>query len=42
MVGEPLYEDKRIKIDYNPRSVEDHVLWIDEVTSYHNPRGVLR
>jgi hypothetical protein len=40
----PLYEDKQIKIEIHPTSIDDHILYIKEEgaeTPYLLPRGVL-
>lgn len=45
MVEPPLYQDKKIRIDYLSHSVEDHLLFIKpecgEEIGYIIPRGVL-
>lgn len=39
---EPLYQDGKLKIDYLPKCVEDHELFIKDRGSYALPRGVLQ
>ena len=45
MVEGPLYQDERLRIDYHPSSVEDHLLYIreraGEEINYIIPRGIL-
>ena len=45
MDEKPLYEDNLLKIDYNPRATDEHILFVkqnnEEKISYFIQRGVL-
>lgn len=44
MVEKPLYQDEKLKIDYLPNSIEDHLLYIkgnNEERNFVIPRRVL-
>jgi len=45
MDEKPLYQDERLRIDYHPSSVEDHLVYIKERAgeeiNYLIPRGIL-
>ncbi len=45
MDQKPLYQDERLKIDYHPSSVEDHIVYIKERAgaeiNYIIPHGIL-
>ena len=45
MADKPLYQDEKLRIDYHPNTVVDHILYIKEEmgreANYVIPRGIL-